>query len=123
MRTTGEYRRVLHIRSVEVDPSALINKKHRHRKRYKGQCGTHFTAGNTQSVFLAETNRKRRLLRQSNKFQSIEILDERLLTMASHIALSGINGERSAIKKIQQLDEAVWKTGASAPNAGIIVTF
>jgi len=43
--------------------------------------------------------------------------------MASHIALSGINGERSAIKKIQQLDEAVWKTGASAPNAGIIVTF
>ena len=68
MRTDGEYRRFLHIWSVGDDTDSRTDEKHRHRKPYKSWCGTCLTAGNPQNILVAQKNRKRRLLRQSNEF-------------------------------------------------------
>ena len=75
MRANGEYRRFLHIWSVGDDTDSRADEKHRRRKPYKSWCGTCLIARNPQNIFVAKENRKRRLLRQSNEFQSIEILD------------------------------------------------
>jgi uncharacterized integral membrane protein (TIGR00697 family) len=68
------YCRLLHLRSVEDDPDTLIVKEHCRCKPYKSQCGDSLAAGNTQSILLAQKNRKCRLLRQRNELQSIEVL-------------------------------------------------
>src|ERR1700739_4786356 len=74
MRANGEYSRLLHLRSVEDDTDTRINKKHSHCKLDKSQCGAALAAGHTQSILVAQENRKCRLLRQRNELQSIEIL-------------------------------------------------
>jgi hypothetical protein len=67
MRTSGEHRRLLHLRSVGDDTDTLINKKHCRRKPYKSQSGASLAACNAQSIVVAQENRKCRLLRQRNE--------------------------------------------------------
>src|SRR5208283_5399723 len=74
IRTNGEYRRLLHLRSVGNDTDTRTDKKHSDCKLHKSQCGTSLAARNTQSILVAQENRKCRLFRQRNKLQSVEIL-------------------------------------------------
>src|ERR1700722_431353 len=74
MRTNGEYRRLLHLRSMGNDTDPRIEKKHSRRKPYKSRCGASLPACNPQSILAAEKNRRCRLLRQRNELQSLEIL-------------------------------------------------
>jgi queuosine precursor transporter len=64
MVNTGRF---LHFRSVGDDTDTRINKKHCRCKPYKSRCGDPLFAGNTQSILVAQKNRKCRLLRQRNE--------------------------------------------------------
>ena len=57
LRANGEYRNLLHIRSVGDDTGTHTDKTHSRRQPCKSRCGASVAAGNTQSILVAQENR------------------------------------------------------------------
>jgi hypothetical protein len=75
-RANGQHRCLLHLRAVADDTESRTNKKHCRCKPDKCHRGASLAAGNTQSILVAQKNRKCRLLRQRNELQLVSLEGE-----------------------------------------------